>query len=138
MKRGPKKPTPAAKIARGTWRADRDAAPLLLPGIVAPSDLPQRPSWVTIEGDEIWEAWLGDALAVGMVATFDAITFGNLCNLQGAIASAWRAGEVPPAAHLVEARRLAELFGLAGPQSRVKSPTHGGGRKNIFLTNRRT
>jgi hypothetical protein len=49
----------------------------------------------------------------------DSALFGVLCNLQGNLAACWASGDVPPAAHLGEFRRLCELFGLAGARSRL-------------------
>lgn len=66
----------------------------------------------------------------------DTTIFATYCNLQGAIIEAWRAGEVPPAAHLMEARKMAEQFGIFGAKSRLTVAAIGDGpSKNPFKRN---
>jgi hypothetical protein len=52
----------------------------------------------------------------------DSLLWAYYCNLAGAVATAWRCGQPPPNSYGVELRRLSELFGIAGPKSRVGAP----------------
>jgi hypothetical protein len=134
MKRGPKRLTPAEKEARGTARPHRDGD---LIEVVEPNALPQQPAWLTAEGEEIWQDDLGRVIASRIVTERDSTAFGNYCNLQGMIVRCWRKGEAPPITALVEARRLQEVFGIAGARSRIQSKGGGapGGSGNPFLRN---
>jgi hypothetical protein len=53
------------------------------------------------------------------VTEHDSVIFALFCNLTGEIAQTVRAGKVVSIAAQTEARRLAELLGLAGPKSRI-------------------
>jgi len=117
VKRGTKPGLPSERVARGTYRRDRD------PGyveVIEPDSLPQRPDWLTPEGDEVWMDDIGRVSAHRLVSEKDASLFGQYCNLMGACIKAWRAGEVPPITAIAEARKMAELFGIAGARSRLK------------------
>ena len=116
MKGGHKPQTPAEKRARATFRPDRDGNRF---EVVAPNALPQQPDWLTEAGRQEWLDCIGRVSTTRLATELDSALFATLCNLLGALALCWRSGDVPPAAHLVEARRLGELFGLAGPRSRV-------------------
>lgn len=127
MKRGPKPDLPSAKAARGTLRPNRDGGRV---EIIEPDSLPQRPDWLTAAGEEVWIDDIGRVAQGRMVNERDATMFGQYCNLQGAIITAWRAvakgdGDVPPAAYLMEARRMAEIFGICGARSRVQTVVAG-------------
>ena len=116
MKRGAKPDLPSTKTARGTFRNDRDGSVV---EIVDPGALPQQPTWLTDEGKLIWLDDIGRVSSTKLATENDSTIFANYCNLQGAIATAWRKGEVPPITALTEARRMAEQFGLFGRKSRV-------------------
>lgn len=119
MKRGRLPETPSTKLARGTIRPARDGQKC---EVIVPAGLPQQPTWLTDAGQQEWLDAIA-RVAVGRIVTeADSALFGVLCNLMGSIGAAWQAGEVPPAAFLTEARRLSELFGLAGSKSRVGAP----------------
>lgn len=118
MKRGPKPTLPSEKIVRGTWRNDRDGG---VAEIIEPAALPLQPDWLTPEGEVIWQDDIGRVAAGRLVSERDSTLFATYCNLAGANGLAWRAGEVPPAAHITALRQLAELFGLAGAKSRLVS-----------------
>lgn len=119
------------KAERGTFELARhgDRVELLPPGftIATPQGLPQEPDWLTDAGAEVWRAEVGRASSHKMVTESDSAMFAQFCNLQGAIKMAWLAGSVPPAAHLMEARRMAEQFGLFGRKSRIISGAQVGG-----------
>ncbi|HEV7285197.1 MAG TPA: hypothetical protein VGN75_10095 [Kaistia sp.] len=118
MKRGPKPALPSEKRARGTLQQCRDAGKVEL---IEPDALPARPEWLTAAGEEVWIDDIGRVAAGRLVTEKDSTMFANYCNLQGAIVMAWRAGDVPPTASLMEARKMAEQFGIFGAKSRVKA-----------------
>jgi hypothetical protein len=111
MNRGRKPEPPSTKLSRGTYRPDRDDGRVEL---IDGSGLPAQPDWLTAAGHEVWLDNVGRVGSGRVVTERDSTLFGNFCNLQGALILAWRAGDVPPAAYLAEARRMGELFGIAG------------------------
>ncbi len=130
MKRGPKAELPSTKMARGTFQPCRDGGVV---EIVAPDALPVQPEWLTDAGRQVWLDDIGRVAGGKLVTEADSTMFANYCNLQGAISLAWRANEVPPAAMLMEARKMQEMFGLAGAKSRVaKAGGAGGAPSNPF------
>lgn len=132
MQGSPKRNLPAEKIARGTYRDDRDDG---IAEVVVPDALPTSPDWLTTEGEEIWQDDIGRIAAVRLVSEEDSTVFATYCNLMGAIIKCWRAGEVPPAAHLTEARKMAEQFGLFGRKSRLIAGGPDDGKNNPFARN---
>jgi hypothetical protein len=77
------------------------------------------PSWLTPAGEEAWLELLPQATTVGLVSELDSTALGQLANLTGALATCWRAGQVPPIMAITEHRRLCTLFGIAGEKSRA-------------------
>lgn len=140
MKRGRKQLPPAVKAERGTFEPGRDAGrtEVLPPGftVATPQGLPQKPDWLTDAGGEVWLDDVGRVSTHKMATESDSTMFAQYCNLQGAINMAWRAGSVPPAAHLMEARRMAEQFGLFGRKSRIISGGLGTGEASNNPFNR--
>lgn len=134
MKRGPKPELPSTKEARGTLQPCRDGHKV---EIIEPESLPQRPDWLTAEGEEVWIDDLGRVSAGRLLSERDATMFAQYCNLQGAIIKTWRLGEVPPAAHLMEARKMAEQFGIFGAKSRLGVKVDDGKKANPFARNGR-
>lgn len=132
MKRGPKAELPSQKKARGTLQPCRDAGKV---EVVEPDTLPQKPDWLTTDGEEVWLDDVGRVMAGRLATERDSTMFANYCNLQGAISAAWRAGDVPPAAHLMEARKMAEQFGIFGAKSRLKVGGDGDRSSNPFARN---
>ncbi len=116
MKRGPKAELPSTKLARGTFQPCRDADRV---EIITPDALPVQPDWLTEAGQQVWLDEIGRVASNRLASESDSVAFANYCNLQGAIAQAWRAGDVPPASMLMEARKMQEQFGLFGARSRV-------------------
>jgi hypothetical protein len=129
MKRGPKTSPPAIKTERGTFQPFRDAGTM---EIVAFDDLPVTPDWLTEAGKSAWMDNISRVSATKFATEMDSDLFGTWCNMIGAAASAWKAGEVPPTTHITEIRRLAELFGLAGRKSRVGQVADGTKAANPF------
>lgn len=135
MKRGNKGDLPSEKAARGTLRPYRDGGKV---EVIEPDALPQQPDWLTEAGRAVWLDEIGRVSAVRMAGERDSTMFAQYCNLQGAIVTAWQSGEVPPAAHLMEARKMAEQFGLFGAKSRVTAGGNGGDKAgNPFARNGR-
>ena len=116
MKGGRKPELPSVKDARGTYQPCRDAGKVEL---VEPDALPLRPEWLTETGEQVWLDDIGRVSPDKLATERDSTMFAQYCNLQGAIIDAWKAGAVPPAAHLMEARKMAEQFGIFGRKSRM-------------------
>lgn len=116
MKPGPKRSPNSVKIERGTLANYRDAQTMEL---VQFDSLPTAPDWLTDAGRSEWLDNIGRVSSVKLITEADSVLFAGWCNMVGAAAMAWRSGEVPPSSHLMEIRKLAEMFGLAGRKSRV-------------------
>ena len=129
MNRGRKPEPPSTKLARGTYQPCRDGFRVEL---VEPNAMPIQPDWLTEAGGEVWRDDIGRVSGRSLVTEADSTMFASYCNLQGACTLAWRTGAVPPAAHLMEVRKLAELFGIAGGKSRVKTGGDGPKSSNPF------
>jgi hypothetical protein len=123
MQKGTKPALPSAKIARGTFKPYRDSNYVQ---VIEPDALPSQPDWLTEAGSAVWLDDIGRVSSVRLANERDSTMFATYCNLQGAIVQAWRAGEVPPAAHLMEARKMAEQFGLFGAKSRLTKAAEPG------------
>lgn len=135
MKRGPKPESQQTKELRGTAQPCRFNGANM--GVADPSALPEKPDWLTTAGEVIWADDINRVATNRMATANDSSMFATYCNLQGAIMQCWQSDEVPPAAHLVEARRLAEMFGLCGVKSRNVAGGGTGGRErsNPFKRN---
>lgn len=134
MKRGPKPDLPSTKEARGTIQKCRDANRI---EVIEPDALPAQPDWLTTAGEEVWQDDIGRVAQGKLVNERDSTMFGNYCNLQGAIILAWRAAEVPPASLLMEARKMAEQFGIFSAKSRLQIKGGDGPSSNPFAKNGR-
>lgn len=132
-KRGSKPLTPAEKLARGTTRPDRAtfetmASPSPAMGM-APPELPYAVALV-------WEEYVAAAVAHGALQC-DADAFAEWCTMTSNLrrsrgAAGTDADGVPPSSYIQQWRTLGELFGLAGPKSRVHTKP-AGGVPNPFL-----
>lgn len=131
MKPGPKPKPPAVKKAQGSFQPSRGGD---LVEISTPSGLPQRPDWLTTAGEEVWIDDIARVTEGSLVSERDSTMFATYCNLVGAIAETWKSGEVPPAAHLSEARKMAEQFGINGRKSRLIADA-GSEKTNPFTRN---
>lgn len=129
MKRGPKSSPPSVREGRGTFRLPRDRGTMEISQF---DDLPNAPDWLTEAGKAAWLDNIGRVSATRSATEVDSDLFATYCNLDGANALAWGAGEVPPAAYIMEFRRLSELFGLAGPKSRDGQKSDGKPTGNPF------
>lgn len=134
MKPGPKPKPPAMKRAQGTFQPSRGGDLIEISAVSGGSNLPQRPDWLTTAGEEVWMDDIARVSNGSLVTERDSTVFGTYCNLMGAIIATWRLGEVPPAAHLSEARKMAEQFGIFGRKSRLVAGDTGE-KTNPFLKN---
>lgn len=123
MKRGAKPTPPSQKMLAGTYQPCRDGNRF---EVIAPDTLPMEPDFLTDSGRQVWLDNIGRVAQIKTLTELDSEIFANYCNLQGCIRDAFRAGAVPPAAFMSEARKMAEQFGLFGGKSRVVS---GSGEK---------
>nr|WP_312165628.1 hypothetical protein [Brevundimonas diminuta] len=131
MKPGPKPKPPAVKKAQGSFQPSRGGD---LVEISTPSGVPLRPDWLTEAGEEVWMDDVARVSNGSLVTERDSTVFATYCNLMGAIIETWRSGEVPPAAHLSEARKMAEQFGIFGRKSRLVADA-GAEKTNPFTRN---
>ncbi|RKF23366.1 hypothetical protein D6851_02530 [Altericroceibacterium spongiae] len=133
MKRGRKAEPPASKAARGTLQPCRDDSKI---EIIVADDPLRMPDYLTAEAELVWEEEHGRVMATGNSET-DSSLFARYCSLEAMIRKAFASGEPPPAAYLTEARRMAELLGIAGRKSRVASGgvVDGGKTSNPFKRN---
>lgn len=116
MKRGPKAEPPSQKLARGTFQPVRDGHK---DEIIVPGSPPQMPDYLTPAAEIVWQEEIGRVMATG-VTEIDSSLFARYCSLEALIRQAFGSSpEPPPAAYLTEARRMAELLGIAGRKSRV-------------------
>jgi hypothetical protein len=108
------------KRDRGTFRPIRDADRIEFTSLAAvPGSMPQKPDWLTAAGEVVW---LDNVTrCVPPLTESDSTHFAIYCNLIGAIGQAYAVGDIPPIAAQAEARRMGELFGMVGAQSRVGS-----------------
>jgi hypothetical protein len=92
--------------------------------LLEPATLPIEPDGLTKGGRVVWLDLVPHC--AGRLATSrDSMLLGQLANLVAACNEAWISGSAPPAAFLSEVRRMAELFGLAGPRSRLVAAATG-------------
>ncbi len=118
MKRGRKPDLPSVRALRGSRRSYRDGDKV---EIILPDSLPVEPESLTEAGRSVWLDNIGRVAQAKMATELDSQMFANFCNLQGAIDDAWRSNNVLLAAHMSEARKMAEQFGIFGAKSRVVS-----------------
>lgn len=116
MQRGRKAEPPSDKFARGTLQPCRDGGKT---EIIVPGSPPAQPDYLTPAAIDVWQEEIGRVMATGVVE-IDSSLFARYCSLEALIRQAFEAGgDPPPAAYLTEARRMAELLGIAGRKSRV-------------------
>lgn len=139
MRGAPKAHTPQQHVANGTLRRDRHGGQveIMVGGaLFPPGALPVRPEGLSAQAEAVWEENIGRVSSTRLATEIDSDLFANYCRLQGAINDCWSLGDVPPAAHLMEARRMQELLGIAGAKSRVVKLSEPA-KANPFLRNGR-
>ena len=105
MKRGRKPDLPSVRALRGSSRSHRDADKV---EIIGPDMPPVEPESLTEAGRSVWLDNIGRVAQTKLATELDSQMFANFCNLQGAINDAWRSNSVLLAAHMSEARKMAE------------------------------
>lgn len=133
MERGHRRPAlPGQKEARGTARPNRDTGVVMLDTVspvlsITPPALP----------DEIAEVWADniDAAVSNGARQCDADSFAEWCSMAAMLRKARTAEEPAPAAYVAQFRMLGELFGLAGPKSRMVKAGDTKKTENPFARN---
>lgn len=136
---GRKPVSPAVKAARGTGpkppkgetiveQLARDASPALS---LTPPPLPDGVA-------ELWADYVEMAIANG-ARQCDADAFAEWCTMAANLRAARAAAAAAPASYVAQWRMLGELFGLAGPGSRMmpKGAADAGKPENPFARNGR-
>jgi phage terminase small subunit len=132
MKPGRKAEPPSTKAARGTIQPCRDVNKV---EVIVPGSPPAQPDYLTAGAIDVWQEEIGRVMATGVVE-IDSSLFARYCSIEALIRAAFTAGAPPPAAYLTEARRMAELLGIAGRKSRVGKVTDDPTKQaNPFLRN---
>lgn len=134
MQKGHRRPAlPGEKAARGTARPSRDAGVVLID--TASPALSIKPPVLPDEVAEVWADNIEAAVSNG-ARQCDADSFAEWCTMASMLRKARRSGDPAPASYVAQFRMLGELFGLAGPKSRLIKPSEGAGRTtNPFARN---
>ena len=135
MQKGHRRPAlPGQKEARGTARASRDTGVKLME-TVSP-ELSIRPPALSDEIAEVWADNIDAAVAHG-ARQCDAEAFAEWCTMAAMLRKARKSKSPAPASYVAQFRMLGELFGLAGPKSRLAKPSGDGPSENPFARNGR-
>jgi hypothetical protein len=132
-----RKPEPVGtKLARGTFRSDRDFGKVEITSSNAP---PQVPDPVAMgEGEDgaevlpsltpaariVWQETLPRVMHVG-VAEPDSSFLARYCSMEALSRETLSKGEPIPCALMTALRQMEELLGIAGPKSRIGRVTDG-------------
>lgn len=133
MEKGHRRPAlPGQKEARGTARPSRDTGVKLLETVspalsITPPELPD-------EVAEVWADTVDSAVAHG-ARQCDAESFAEWCTMAAMLRKCRNSTEPAPASYVAQFRMLGELFGLAGPKSRMVKPGTDGKPANPFARN---
>ena len=135
MERGHRRPAlPGQKEARGTARPSRETGVKLME-TVSPA-LSIRPPELPDDVAEVWADNVDAAVAHG-ARQCDADSFAEWCSMAANLRKCRKSGEPAPASYVAQFRMLGELFGLAGPKSRMVKPANDGKPANPFARNGR-
>lgn len=135
MERGHRRPAlPSEKKARGTHQPSRDTGVTVMKTLSPSLSLspPELPDAVA----EVWADYVNEAVSHG-ARQCDAESFALWCSMASDLRKAMKAGAPAPAAFVAQFRMLGELFGLAGPKSRLVKPADDGKPANPFARNGR-
>ncbi len=130
-KPGRKPDITADKQARGTLRPSRNQfVTITTPSPVIAIQPPDLPYDVAL----VWTEYLADAVVHG-ARQCDADSFAQWCTMTAHLRQSRAAPSdgLPPASYIQQWRTLGELFGLAGPKSRIGQAPDGPGKPNPFL-----
>lgn len=115
MQRG-RKPDPIGKAARGTDQPCRDVHALI--DTSSPALAVTPPVGLPDAAAEVWADYIVAVVGHG-ARQCDADSFAEWCTMTAILRGARTKGEAAPASYVQQWRSLGELFGLAGPKSRV-------------------
>lgn len=133
MQRGHRRPAlPGQKEARGTARNSRETGVKLM-DTVSPK-LSIRPPELADDIAEVWADNIDAAVAHG-ARQCDAEAFAEWCTMAAMLRKARKSGSPAPASYVAQFRMLGELFGLAGPKSRLERPSGDAPTENPFARN---
>ncbi|MGH6977840.1 MAG: hypothetical protein ACRED4_00870 [Brevundimonas sp.] len=135
MQKGHRRPAlPGQKEARGTARPSRDTGVKLMETVSPKLSLvpPELPDDVA----EVWADNVDSAVAHG-ARQCDADSFAEWCTMAAMLRTARKSKAPAPASYVAQFRMLGELFGLAGPKSRMVKPAGDGPTENPFARNGR-
>jgi hypothetical protein len=136
MQPGRKAEPADTKLARATFRPDRDAGKVQ---ISSPKDPPQIPDPVAIKESEdgseilptltpqariVWHETLPRVMAIGL-AEPDSSFLARYCSMEALSRETLSKGEPIPVALMTALRQMEELMGIAGPKSRVGRRENG-------------
>lgn len=134
MQPGRKAEPADTKLARSTWRSDRDAGKVQ---IVASNDPPQIPDPVAFAEDEksplatltpqaqiVWHETIGRVMTVG-VCEPDSSFLARYCAMEAISRETLSKGEPIPASVMTTLRQYEEMLGIAGPKSRIGRVQNG-------------
>lgn len=135
MERGHRRPAlPSEKKARGTGKASRDTGVKVMETL-SPS-LSIRPPKLPDDVAEVWADYVNEAVAHG-ARQCDAESFAEWCSMAAALRKCRAIEEPAPASYVAQFRMLGELFGLAGPKSRLVKADGADKPQNPFARNGR-
>ncbi|MCW2412925.1 MULTISPECIES: hypothetical protein [unclassified Sphingobium] len=118
MQRGPKKKSPEAKKATGTFRPSRDNPKFL----VTDASPPKLPAYLSPEAQQVWREEFNRVVQAGTIDA-DSSLFARYCALESLARQAFLKGEFPKATYIVELRKLGEALGIGGVPSRAQRGT---------------
>ncbi|QBX37231.1 hypothetical protein E4M02_02540 [Brevundimonas sp. S30B] len=95
-----------------------------------------KPPPLPDEVAEVWADYVNEAIAHG-ARQCDAESFAEWCSMAANLRKCRTAEEPAPASYVAQFRMLGELFGLAGPKSRLVKPADNGKPANPFARNGR-
>ncbi len=137
-----RKPAPKmAKAARKTLQPSRDGISTLkqakvVDGLIAEAELSIVPPQLPDNVAEVWADYVEVARSNG-AKQCDADSFAEWCTMAARLRTARMGDLAAPASYIAQFRMLGELFGLAGPGSRVVSQGVEAAKTNPFARNGR-
>lgn len=121
MKPGRKPEPVGTKLARGTFKPDRDAQKVQ---VLDTSYPPQMPDYLTAEAEIVWQETVGRVMHIGVSET-DSALLGRYCAMEALSRKTLGGGDPIPASVMTALRQMEELLGIAGPKSRIGRVTDG-------------
>lgn len=133
MEKGHRRPAlPSEKKARGTAKPSRDTGVRVMETL-SPK-LSMKPPPLPDDVAEVWADYVNEAVEHG-ARQCDAESFAEWCAMAAALRKCRKSEEPAPASYVAQFRMLGELFGLAGPKSRLVKAGETGKPENPFKRN---